>query len=545
MASIVDILTPTLVHLITIPLIVWLTYYDSIQGTWVSDDIQGIAIYNGKMQKPLSWGNVFKMFRWMAGRIPNRNTNWKRDKQQPYVADSKAHHRLSIWITCGALIGLYSFLAQVVTPSVAWMATILLAVHPLGAQTIAWISGIGYITSLLFTTAALNFALMATAVGWTGDSTTLIASMVAFGFLQWMAVEAQFAVIGVTAILAFLGLWPFAIVAGLISLAVCLNTFGESVTKRRATFKAQKMERSTHIYPRKIVTVMKTLFYYTRMAFFPKRMGLYHTFGYHYEMPYIEHEDRYFVGGILVTLAMASAFIFPASLAVRLAIIWFVAFIAVFLNWITAHQFVSERYVWIPALGMCLIAAAHLPPAIYWALFGIALARTWAHIPTYYNETQFYQSNITNFPDSEVALGNLGVVYQNRGMVGTAMDTWAIGAQISPEYDVNWYNLSSLLRSRGYISPAYAQTFYQIIPKDVVEKAHKDPKTANLQLARYCLERAVNCRTCHFPDIWKKELADLDRSLRTSITNIPVALVDPIKLPHANLIHSNPSKVSG
>ena len=106
--------------------------------------------------------------------------------------------------------------------------------------------------------------------------------------------------------------------------------------------------------------------------------------------------------------------------------------------------------------------------------------RTWAHLPTYFNEMQFYQSNVWNFPNSEVAIGNLGVAYTRAGLGGAAHDMWMIGTRMNPEYDVNWYNLYSILRGNNQI-----------------------------EVAHQYLSKALSCRTCHFPKDWLKEVRDI------------------------------------
>ncbi len=251
------------------------------------------------------------------------------------------------------------------------------------------------------------------------------------------------------------------------------------------------MGQSTFFHWKKIVVVFKTLYYYTKLIFFPKRMGLYHTFGYHYEVPSIESEDKYFWAGVLLfCLGAIGIVIVPAP--AQFSIAWFVAFIFMFLNWITIHQFVSERYCWIPAFGACLLVAwtcltYHLLP-IFYIVFGISLMRTWAHIPTFDNELKFYDSNMWNFPNSEVAIGNKGVTLMRMGMVGAAHDMWQIGTRMNKEYDVNWYNLYSIMKSNG-----------------------------QLDMARSHLVTALSARTCHFTDMWIKELVTLDNIMVHSI----------------------------
>jgi len=111
--------------------------------------------------------------------------------------------------------------------------------------------------------------------------------------------------------------------------------------------------------------------------------------------------------------------------------------------------------------------------------------RTWAHLPTYEDEVPFYQSNIWNFPQSEVAFTNLGVTYVKRGLIGSAMDMWLISLKINADYDVAHYNISSTLKTQGQLKQSLEH-----------------------------LKKAVECPSCHFKEIWTKELAALEHEIQ-------------------------------
>lgn len=272
------------------------------------------------------------------------------------------------------------------------------------------------------------------------------------------------------------------------------------------------MDQSTKFYPRKLIVVMKSLACYTKFAFFPKRAGLYWQYLYHYELPYAEAEDGYFYAGIILTILLGLG-ITIGSPVVSFACIWYLAFIILFLNFITANQFFTERYTWIPTVGACLLVAAYAPQWLYWILFGIALMRTWAHLPTYYNETQFYESNLWNFPTSEIASGNLGVTLMHRGLIGSANETWIMGVRMNPEYDVNWYNLASSFKTRGLVNPNYIPLLGTILPPEIQQVVATDAMKGYIMLSKYCLEMALKSRTCHFPKQWQSELDEMNKAL--------------------------------
>ena len=140
--------------------LVWLTYFESLHGMYVIDDQEGIASYDGKPQwklpkdnkgyAPLNFHTFLRWFRWHAGKVPNPNRNWKKDKQPEFASLPRAHHRFNFWLTSASAVLLYLFLAQLFNPTLAFLTTALFIVHPLGAQAVSWISGIGYCLSLFF-----------------------------------------------------------------------------------------------------------------------------------------------------------------------------------------------------------------------------------------------------------------------------------------------------------------------------------------------------------------------------------------------------------
>lgn len=470
----------------------WLLYWDSLSGDWLIDDQEGMASYDGKLQTPLSFHNCLKWVRWQLGRIPNPNE--KEREQRPYIGNPRRHHRLSLWMFGGVLCLLYSFLQAVFTPSLAFFATLLFAVHPVGCQVVAWISGIGYLFAAFFMLAGLNVAVIAepsTALTWAGWLTL-------YGLLQYLAAHAQFTALGAVPLLFWLGLWPFALVGLAVSAYSAFGTVKSAVDLRVEHFTDQGMGRSTFFHARKMMVAGKTLYYYCKLAVFPKRMGLYHLFGYHYQVPEIELEDRYFYAGC-GCLALFGLLFWLGAPPLQLAVITFLSFIVFVMNWITAHQFVAERYVWLPSIGVAL-ALAHLTGGtpFYWLLVGIGTMRIWAHLPTFQNDMQFYFSNIWNFPKSEVAVGNLGVSLARYGMPNAAMDFWHRGTQLNPDYDVNWYNIGSALRTQA---------------GQAMDQGNWTTALAFLQKSRDYFDKAVNTKTCHFKELWTTQLREVEAEI--------------------------------
>ena len=455
---------------ILLTILTWLTYWGILDCGFVSDDIEGIQNYDGKLKK-FDYGHLSK---WLLYKLCDKSP--------------RRHHIFNVVLHNANVVLLFYFLTTFVSIKVALFTAILFAVHPVCVQAVGWISGRGYPISLFFCLLGFNLTGIVKTMPIWGiqplGSVNLALTTIIYSVLYYLSIVAQFASLATFAIQAFLGNYYLAIIGFLISGLAGLGIINNVIKNRTDVFKEQNLAQSTTFKLSKIIVAIKSLAYYTRLCVFPKRMGLYHTFNYHYDET-TEKEDKWFWLGFLLLTAFGLGFWF-GNYAVRFAILWYFAYIFIFLNWITIHQFVSERYVYIPVIGICLLMALVLQyNAILFAfVVGLYLMRTWVHLPTYQDEVLYYQSNIWNFPDSEVAFSNLGVTYLKLNLTGSAMDMWSISVKINPNYDVGYYNLSSVLRQKG----------------DLVK-------------AREYLFKAINCPSCHFKDIWDKELKQLDHEL--------------------------------
>jgi len=445
--------------------LVWLTYYGVLGCGFVSDDLEGIHGYDGKLKK-MDYGHLNK---WILNKI--------------FGKDPFMNHVFSVLLHNANCILLYLFLSNYIGMYALYTA-ILFAVHPICAQAVGWISGRGYPISLFFT--LLGYNLIASFHQPLLAFNSWVTAVVVLGWcvFYYLAIEAQFATLITFVIMAFLGNYFLAALGLTISIIATMGIITEVIGIRVKAFKAQDLGGSTTLRPQKIVVALKSFYYYTLLCFFPRRLGLYHTYLYHYTDE-TEREDKYSWRGLGLLILAGIGFWF-GSFAVKLGILWWVSYSIIFWNWITIHQMFSERYIYIASIGICILTAVLLVnyPLVFWFVVGLAVMRTWAHLPTFNDEIYFYQSNIWNFPMSEVAFANLGVVYLNVGKQGSAMDMWTISAKINPEYDVPYYNMHSIYKQKGDINNALM-----------------------------CLEKAVNSKVCHFKESWGKELEDLKREI--------------------------------
>lgn len=485
-------------HLFTISFIYFITWIYTIRGQFLIDDQEGIARFSDRLEKDklidsyehdengqktkyknLQFNPGVKLpgsiIRWLRLHIGKKFTvigkNSKGHEVYGYIQDPKRHHVLSIIVQYANLLLIYFFLTRLFGSGLAFKTTLLFSVFPLACQCVAWISGIGYLLCLLGATGSFLVSSFVPGL-WVSVPLVLILSIVSSyglfsGAFNWI-------------IFLVLGDWIHAGVSFSVFLFSFLQFGRGFVDHRVKEFKKQNMGGSTVLNIRKPIVMVKTLWYYFCLTIFPKRLGLFHKWGYHYE-PKIERFDwMFFKGALLLVFLLVGIFQFPAP--VSFGIIWWITYLLVFSNFITAMQFVVDRYAFISSIGFCLILAylTNPYPAVFGTILGIYMMRTWVHLPTFNDLPSFYESNVFNFPDSEVALGNLGVTLMGIGNPGSAVDKWNKAAQINPHYDVPHYNLYSIFKTNGML--------------DVAEQH---------------LEKCLNSKVVHFREHWEKELKQL------------------------------------
>ena len=484
----------------------WITYcYVIFRGGFVSDDLMGIAEYDGKLQG-FEYGMISRWVRYhlCGGNFPSKH-KFPNGQPVPTGKIPARHHTLSVVVFTLSVLSTYYFLQAIVGPKVAFLACLLFAVHPVVTQGVAWISGLGYPLSLLWITLSLN--LLGYYYSFTAPSTTITCAVfLGFLLIQFLAINALFVALVSFPILLFMGYYPFAILAILISIVQGAQIVRATIKLRKDEFEKQAMGGSTFIKPRKFIVAAKTFLYYIIHSLFPSRMGLYHKWGYHYGSD-VERESIFFFLGLLAAGGVVTWFFLTPIIAIKLGLLWFSCFIFIFLNWITIQQFVTERYLMIPVIGICLIVSYFLQDYIYIYTFilGLALCRTWLHLPTYDDELRFYLSNTWNFKNSEVAYGNLGVTRIRIGQVGAALDCWHEAIHHNPDYDVPYYNIYSHYKSNALFQ---------------VQRGNFQGATDLLKQAHPYLVKCVACKVCHFKEQWTKELVEV-----TSWINTPILLV--------------------
>jgi len=467
--------------------------YDQIKGNVVPELL--VDYYNQEVGKDKDNKPIIKAFnkrsynpfigfpgafmRWHRLQIGKKyqviGKNKKGHEVYGFVQSPFRHHVWSLIVHSIIIFLCYNFLKFHFGESIAFPATLLFSIHPIISQCVAWISGINYLYCFSFLLANYNILHLNLSYYWTIPLTILFTSLASLSLLVGCF---NFAILWV------LGYHWEAFSALIVGILIMLKDGREVVTYRRREFKKQNMTESITPNVRKPIVMLKTLWYYICLIIHPKSLGLYHEYGYHYGRQDEEPDIKFWLG-LISLCGMLTAFWY-GNLIIRFSVVWFLAYFLVFSNFITANQFVVERYVYIPSLSYAVIFSWLLYPypQLFWLLIGFYAMRSIMHVWTFKDHITFYTSNVMNFPKSEVALGNLGVAYQSKGKPGTAFDIWQEATRVNPHYDVPWFNMHALLKSNG-----------------------------QLEQSREFLQKCMNAKIVHFQDTWQKDMDELNGAI--------------------------------
>jgi len=215
--------------------------------------------------------------------------------------------------------------------------------------------------------------------------------------------------------------------------------------------------------------------------------------------------DPRVLAGVVALVACAVLFVLLWKHAhlVSFGLIWFFATLALVLNarWIGPNVF-NERYLYLPSIGLCWVAAwggfeawawsSHRPAAARKAVAGVlgllailAVARIVTRNRDWQNEVTYYRTTLAGEP---LAVGlhiNLGAAYWNGGNAEAAEAEWRVAEKLAPDNAMVLNNLG-LVYARKNNDAKAIECFERSMRERPV---YTDP---HLNLGRLYAERGIN-----------------------------------------------------
>ncbi len=189
---------------------------------------------------------------------------------------------------------------------------------------------------------------------------------------------------------------------------------------------------------------------------------------YFYSFPLTTSFTAWTAAGLLLALLLAVAIVFffrRGQPLFAFAICWFLLTLApaFSLNSVGVNFF-TERYLYIPSLGICILVAAatlvlfrDFPARSIRLVLGAALAAIFVfyflqiqrRIPIFHDDFSLFSYTVRQSPNSYVVQGGLAAAYYDRGDVDPALEHILLALQLNPNYEIGQINASWYLTDKG------------------------------------------------------------------------------------------------
>jgi len=190
---------------------------------------------------------------------------------------------------------------------------------------------------------------------------------------------------------------------------------------------AESNEELASIRPRKIIIMLKSFGYYTCNCLAPHTIGLYHNYLMYFgidknELKNWYKPDKYFFIGLIMSLVTIYLLFTHRTQPVTLGLVWFYGNIAMFSNLVTMNQPITNRYCYLPMIGLMVSLTSvlqHIPHALY-VVAGAYFIRYWWIRVMFKSEYWSVEFHCMDEPESPyVWLNRAAHCFENRNLHGS------------------------------------------------------------------------------------------------------------------------------
>ncbi len=366
---------------------------------------------------------------YQRGKNPNKWKHWYLVLEGHEKSTPVTDHAITILLHSLVCIGIYLGFGKT---DISFLAAILFSVNPSNNQGSIWISGRGYVLSALGMVWSLTIPYLAPLF-------LLICTYSNAGFLS------PIALIGSN--------YPW--------LVLLLPPLWWFHSKRFHTNVKAKMDREMFtedkaIKLQKIPLVIKTFGFYATLAVIPFQNSFYHSFlqsssGSGVKKAYTM-KDRFFFIGLAILGTMAWYIFTHKWDMICFGMLWWCICIAPFLNFIRMNQEIAERYIYLPNVGLTIIAATLLitHPILIGVFITMYATRTWFLMDMYTDDYYLLEWACLLSPQSWFAWHVRGMKRWDNNSFQESVVIWTMARLLSPkEFKVN-FNLATALMMSGH-----------------------------------------------------------------------------------------------
>ena len=276
----------------------------------------------------------------------------------------------------------------------------------------------------------------------------------------------------------------------------------------------------------RIIYLPGHIFNFIELAFYPTNLTAEYVFAY---------PDSFFAFSnligfvVVVVLAITSFLIFKRSRIVFFVIWWFFLTLFPVYNIIPIFNPFAERYLYIPLVGFCILAAVVIQKLFYqrfsdntlakslgtlsvvailisYAMSTIQRNRIWRDNLTLWSET------VITTPQSSIAHGNLGSAYQGLGRLAEASAAYHKAIELQSDSYKAFYNLGVLHESQGALKEAITNYSRVIAINPAFIDAHYN--LANIYHKQGLLNEAIG----HYRKVTQLDPADFEARNNLGVT---------------------------
>lgn len=197
---------------------------------------------------------------------------------------------------------------------------------------------------------------------------------------------------------------------------------------------------------------------------------------YFYSFPLTTSFTAWTAAGLLLALLLLAAIIFffwTGRPLLSFAICWSLLTLAPAFSFNSlGANFFTERYLYIPSLGICVLAAAAtlalfrnfqsrparvLLGAALAAIFVFYVVQIQRRIPVFHDNFSLFSYTVEQSPNASVVQGGLAAAYYDRGDLDHALEHVLLALQINPNYELGHINAAWYFTDKGRYDEAITQ----------------------------------------------------------------------------------------
>ncbi len=375
--------------------------------------------------------------------------------------------------------------------TVSLAAALLWSVNPINTQGVAWLNGIGYSMSAnlvltMYLLPILSPVFYFMTLWWHLTAFPAPIMFIAYG-RPWFAL-----MIVMIPVVGFLVKWriPFG------------KAQKDATIGQRAKMKVKEFR---NIYLRKFVFVAKTYGYYFWLSLIPKRLGMFHSFGYAFgvtkeDTEYWQKPSAFFYFALVTALGNVYLIARFWGTPLSSGLLWFDVFIAQWCNVVIMHQTTSDRYCYLPSIGLMYALAwvtLQIYSPLFWIFFTFYAVKLTYYLPGYKNMDHFIEYNLIEQPDNFAAWNWKGILEREKGRMFSALYAWSLGLRHKPnDFRLN-INVAFALKQLGnYIeAEKYLDAAKKGMPENIYDEHMETIKKEEVDLLmRAGMQRAKEGR---------------------------------------------------